>query len=193
MHDAGRSEEVLGLLRAARRGDSRAFEALVRSQIERVYSVLFRVVGSHEDAEDLAQEVFVRLFESLDRFREEGSFEGWLFRIALRIGLDHQRRRGRGLAFVELDTASIGAFAFERPESECSRRELLRQLRAAIDRLPPKLRIALVLRVLEGLEYSEIAAATGLRPGTVRTQVMKARRLLARWLAPFLEGGHDDE
>ena len=184
------------LLRGARAGDRRSFDGLVRLHIERVFSVLFRIVGSHEDAEDLAQEVFVRAYESLDRYRGQGSFEGWLTRIAVHLGLDFLRRRRRGPERShEVDLAAQRGRETGGPEGASSRSELVKQLRLAIDRLPQSLRVALVLRVLEGLDYEEVARATGVKTGTVRTQVMKARRQLSRWLAPWLsegEGGRDE-
>jgi RNA polymerase sigma-70 factor (ECF subfamily) len=178
------AREEASRLERARRGDRDAFDALVRMHCARVYALLFRVIGNHEDAEDLAQETFVRAFRSLAHYRGDAAFSTWLFRIALHLARDHHRRRGTGARVVGLDDVPAPAAA---PEVDATRRELARGLSLALDKLPHALRAALVLRLFEGLEYEEIARATGVRPGTARTQVMKARRLLLRLLAPFLE------
>ena len=176
------------LVQAAQAGDRGAFDGIVRARFAQVYGVLFRLVGNHEDAEDLAQECFVKAYESLRFYRGEGRFEAWLLRIALHLARDHYRRSGRSGAALALagegfDPEARGG----EPVHDLSHRELVGALGEAIDRLPEGLRAALVLRVLEGMEYEDVAEATGLRPGTVRTQVMKARRTLARVLAPWLE------
>ncbi len=169
----------------ARDGDRAAFDGLVRTYFPRVYSVLFRLLGNHEDAEDLAQECFVRAFAALRFYRGDGAFGGWLSRIAVHLARDHARagreRGARDIEAVELEGSE------RTPWQELSRRELAAELARSIGSLPEPLRVALVLRVLEGMDYVEVARITGLRPGTVRTQVMKARRLLARLLAPFFE------
>lgn len=184
---SGQALDERPLVARARRGDRTAFDALVRGHFAGVYGVLFRLVGNHEDAEDLAQESFVRAYRSLRFFRGEGSFEAWLTRIAVHLARDHQRRRGRspvvGLRVELVEPAAPRPG----PQGELTRRELVQRVGEAVASLPPNLRAALVLRVLEGRDYEEVARATGMRPGTVRTQVMKARRLLMRALKPWLE------
>jgi len=182
---ARRSLDESAEIARARAGDRAAFDVLVRAYLPRVYSVLFRLVGNHEDAEDLAQECFVRAFAALRFYRGEGPFGGWLSRIAVHLARDHARSgRERGARNIESVELEGGERA---PWQELSRRELAAELARSIGSLPEPLRVALVLRVLEGLDYVEVARITGLRPGTVRTQVMKARKLLARLLAPFFE------
>lgn len=178
------------LVELAQDGDRAAFDRLTRAHFGRVYGILFRLVGNHEDAEDMAQDCFVRAFKSLRFFRGEGSFAGWLTRIALHLARDHQRRKGRGARIIGLeDVLQEPAAPVRGPLREATSRELVAGLTRAIDRLPHNLRAALVLRVIEGMEYDEVAEATGMRPGTVRTQVMKARRLLVRSMRPWLEAG----
>jgi len=184
------------LVERAREGDRAAGDRLVRAFAAEVYGLLYRIVGNHEDAEDLTQETFVRALGSLALYRAEGPFGGWLGRIALHLGRDHQRRRGRGPARVSLQAVDA-----ERQAAPATDRdgptggefgELQRRLSEALQRLPVPLRAALALRVLQGREYDDVAATLGVRPATARTHVMKARRLLQRWLAPWLdtrEGG----
>jgi RNA polymerase sigma-70 factor (ECF subfamily) len=177
------------LVALARAGDRVAGDGLVRAFAGEVYGVLFRIVGNHEDAEDLTQEVFVRALSALELYRGDGPFGGWLLRIAVHVGRDHLRRRGRGPVLHGLEGLAAGDGRPE-PGATVEHEELAARLAAALERLPAPLRAALALRVLEGREYDDVAAALGVRPATARTQVMRARRLLERLLAPWLDASH---
>ncbi|MCA8978634.1 MAG: sigma-70 family RNA polymerase sigma factor [Planctomycetes bacterium] len=181
------------LIAEARAGDRAAYDALARRHFQRVHALLFRLVGNHEDAEDLTQECFVKAHRSLGWYRSECSFATWLYRIAVHLSRDHYRkrsRRGKVASLSELQEAQNGP-----PSPRCGPRELAVQhefegiLRDALDTLPHRLRAALVLRTLEGLEYDEIAEVLGIQPGTARVHVMKARRQLARLLSSWTDGG----
>ena len=176
-------------IRRAQEGDRGAFDALVTDSFGRIYSLLFRMVGNHEDAEDLAQECFVRAYRSLRFYRGDASFATWLYRIALHLARDHQRRGTRRSVVGKLSDEELEkvALPWRGPSEEVTRKELVDSLASAIQQLPHNLRAALVLRILEGLDYDEVARAMGVRPGTARTQVMKARRLLVRTMGPWLE------
>jgi RNA polymerase sigma-70 factor (ECF subfamily) len=176
------------LIARARTGDRQAYGELVELHFTRVYSLLYRTIGNHEDAEDLAQETFVRAWAALARFREESSFPTWIARIALHLATDHARARGLRRS-APLEEREPAAAADEGPEARSAEDELARSLARALGELPPRLRLALVLRVLEGREYAEVAELTGVRAATARTQVMQARALLARALARWLPGG----
>lgn len=184
---AAEATEESGLVERAQGGDRGAFDRIVRARFGQVYGILFRLVGNHEDAEDLAQECFVRAYQSLRFYRGEGSLGGWLARIAVHLAHDHARRGGRTGEVVGLPPALEPSGGELDPGQELSRKELANRLAQSVERLPRPLRVALMLRVLEGMEYEDVAQATGMRPGTVRTQVMKARRLLMRWMGPWLE------
>ena len=187
MGRAGDARAEGRLVERARRGDRAAFDSLVRLHFQEVYGLVHRLVGNHEDAEDLTQDCFVKAHASLRFFRREGSFAAWLARIAVHLARDHQRGRARRGPSVPLDLAPGEPAAQEPgPGAELTRRELTRVVGEAVSALPPNLRAALVLRVLEGRDYDEVAAATGMRPGTVRTQVMRARKRLMRALRPWL-------
>jgi RNA polymerase sigma-70 factor (ECF subfamily) len=184
---ASRSDEEAAWIDAARAGDRAAFDQLVRLHFARIYGLLFRMLGNHEDAEDLAQDCFVRAFGAIRFYRGESAFSTWLFRIALHLARDHGRRRQRAhLVGLEPLSAEPAGSAAREPSQELSRRETVAALSQAIKSLPHNLRAAVVLRLLEGMQYDEIARATGMRPGTVRTQVMKARRILLRVMAPWM-------
>jgi RNA polymerase sigma-70 factor (ECF subfamily) len=181
-----RGAELDPRVRRAQGGDARAYDALVREHYARVYATAFHLVGNHEDAEDLAQECFVRAHRSLSWYRGSGAFSGWLRRIVVHLVRDRFRSASRrplaahGAALEEL-VSDRG------PAADAGARELQLALREAIDGLPEHLRGALVLRTLEGLDYDASATATGVTPATARTQDMKARRAHERVLAPLLD------
>ena len=188
--------EERALVERARAGDGAAFDQLVRAHFARVHSLLYRMVGNYEDAEDLAQECFVRSHGALSLYRGEGSFSTWLYRIALHLSRDHHRAAGRragALGFDVQEAAETAAVARAArtgrgPADDAARRELCAELQAAIGRLPHRLRAAFVLRTFETLEYDAIARVLRITPGTARVHVMKARRLLLRRLEPWIGG-----
>jgi len=190
MHDA---LPEATLVERACAGDRAAFDALVRRHFGAIYRMLHRLIGNAEDAEDLAQECFVRAHGALSWYRSEAPFEAWLRRIALHLARDHFRSRARRGARQADELDLVADRPERRPETEAGRRELSSRLAAAIERLPERLRSALVLRALEGLEYEDIGRATGVTPATARTHVMQARKRLLRallpWLGPRSEGG----
>jgi RNA polymerase sigma-70 factor (ECF subfamily) len=174
------------LVRQARSGDRAAFDLLVRRHFTAVYRMLHRLVGNHEDAEDLAQECFVRAWGGLDGYDDRGDLGPWLRRIALHLARDHHRRRGRRPAASAEGLEALPGAATDEPQRELGRRELGARVRQGIEGLPERLRAAFVLRVLEGLEYDEVGRATGVTPATARTHVMQARKRLLQRLAPWL-------
>lgn len=186
MREAAQEE---ALISRARSGDREAFDQLVRAHFERVYAFLFRMIQNHEDAEDLAQDCFVRAWGALALYRGECAFSTWLARIALHLARDRQRAVSRRFAIPGLGEDEGSEPADPRaaqPNEEVERDELGRAVAHALDRLPARLREAIVLRSLEGRDYDEVAKVTGLRPATARTHVMQARRMLMRWLAPWI-------
>lgn len=170
-------------------GDRAAYDELVRAHYRRVYTIAFRLLGNPEDAEDLAQESFARGHRALAFYRFEGSFAGWLTKILVHLCQDRFRRDGRRLERAALEplAGELACPPARDPVSQLKGRELVRAVADHVRALPGPLRIALVLRTLEGLEYEEISAATGVTPATARTRVMKARKLLQRSLAPYFE------
>jgi RNA polymerase sigma-70 factor (ECF subfamily) len=174
------------LLVRLRRGDSRAFEDLVRTYQHRVFGVGLRMLGSRAEAEEIAQETFLRAHRALADFRGEARLGTWLYGIAARLCLNrlasserrHPRADDDALDRVPANVADA-ATALERTELEAA-------LHQAIAELPDERRIVVVLRDVEGLAYEEIAEALGLELGTVRSRLHRARTELKAKLERFL-------
>src|SRR4051812_43786398 len=170
------------LIARAAGGDATAFQALVEQHRSMVYRVAYQFAGNHYDAEDITQDVFIKVYRSLPRFRQDAQFTSWMYRIAMNACIDHRRRQptaaivpiaGAGGPDAEpwmIDTVE------ERPGPEtCAYAgELGSVLEAAIGRLPHGQRIVFVMRHHEGLKLVEIAAALGLAEGTVKRQLHAA-------------------
>jgi RNA polymerase sigma-70 factor, ECF subfamily len=173
-----------GLLARLRAGDPRAFEELVITYQHRVFGVALRMLGSRAEAEEIAQEVFLRAHRSLGDFRGEARLGTWLYGIASRLCLNRlaspDRRVARGdAALTDVPAATPDAAA------EVERAELDAALRVAIGELPDERRLVLVLRDIEGLSYEQIAVALTLDPGTVRSRLHRARMQLKEKLERF--------
>ena len=174
----------------ARTGDTRAFEVLVIRYQTRLVNYAAALIGDSGAAEDVAQEAFVRAWRGLGRFRGESSFRTWLYRIATNVARTHRERRGRQSEIVgrSLDDETGAPAAGEVPSAEAGVEASL-ATREAIDRalaeLPEELRLAVVLRDVEGLDYKEIAGVTGAPIGTVESRIFRARRRLRTLLRPL--------
>lgn len=170
------------LVTRARAGDALAFERIMLATEQRVVSIAWRMLGNRDDARDAAQEVYLRVFKYLARFRAGEDFRGWLYRITINVCHDFARKkRLAGLTqFEGIDLGQEGA-AFEAagrdgdPENLALHAQQLALLRRALQSLPMKERAALVLRDLEGFTTEEVARVLGSRPVTVRSQVSSAR------------------
>jgi RNA polymerase sigma-70 factor (ECF subfamily) len=151
-----------------------SWEQVVRDHSARVYRLAYRLSGNAQDAEDLTQETFVRVFRSLADF-SPGTFEGWLHRITTNLFLDLVRRRQR-IRFDALpeDTERLAGSAAS-PEQVYADTHLDPQIQAALAALPPEFRVAVVLCDIEGLSYEEIAATLGIKLGTVRSRIHRGR------------------
>jgi RNA polymerase sigma factor (sigma-70 family) len=159
-----------------------SWEQVVRDHSARVYRLAYRLSGNAQDAEDLTQETFVRVFRSLAEF-SPGTFEGWLHRITTNLFLDMVRRRQR-IRFDALpdDTERLPGRA-PSPEQVYADTHLDPQIQAALDALSPEFRVAVVLCDIEGLTYEEIAATLGIKLGTVRSRIHRGRVQLRQALA----------
>jgi RNA polymerase sigma factor (sigma-70 family) len=160
-----------------------SWEEIVRTHSARVYRLAYRLTGNQHDAEDLTQEVFVRVFRSLSSYTP-GTFEGWLHRITTNLFLDGARRRQR-IRFEGLgeDVAQRMPGMELSPAQAWDERHLDGDIQAALQALPPDYRAAVVLCDIEGFSYEEIAATMGVKLGTVRSRIHRGRAQLRAALA----------
>ena len=172
-----------------------SWDDVVREHSARVYRLAYRLTGNQHDAEDLTQDVFIRVFRSLSTYTP-GTFEGWLHRITTNLFLDMVRRRQR----IRFD--ALGDDAAERlsgrepaPDRLLADQQLDSDVQTALDSLPPDFRAAVVLCDIEGLSYEEIAATLGVKLGTVRSRIHRGRAQLRAALehrAPRSTAAPDD-
>ncbi len=171
------------LISAAQEGDGAAFDQLVLSHQGRVYNAAYRILGDHASAEDATQETFVSAYRAIRRFRG-GSFQGWLLRIATNACYDQIRRSARRPSTslealqAEVEEQPLAIAESDDPEAAAETRELGTVLENAILSLPAEQRITLVLVDIQGLDYREAAEATGVRVGTVKSRLSRARYAL---------------
>jgi RNA polymerase sigma-70 factor (ECF subfamily) len=169
------------------RGEDAAWENLVRAHTRRVYAVCYRFTGSDHEAQDLTQDVFLRVFKTLGSFRSgEGSFSVWLMRLARNLLIDHYRRakqeRATDSIEEQLPVLEEKAAITSRADGLLAGREASEILQAGLEKLSPELRETLILRDLEELEYREIAEVLGVPEGTVKSRLNRGRAELARIL-----------
>ncbi len=179
------SDELTGTAVFDATGDKTAmpsWDELVRQHADRVYRLAYRLSGNPQDAEDLTQETFIRVFRSVQNY-QPGTFEGWLHRITTNLFLDMVRRRTRiRMEALPEDYDRVPA-EDPNPEQIYHDSRLGPDLQAALDSLPPEFRAAVVLCDIEGLSYEEIGATLGVKLGTVRSRIHRGRQALREHLA----------
>ena len=177
------------LVSRAKAGDQDAFERLVEEHQNKVYSLALRMVGNEEDARDMAQEAFIRAFNSLGSFRGESKFSVWLYRLTSNICIDFLRGRAKrrtvSLSWEDEDgdegELEIPDERFS-PEAGLERSELREAVRRGLEQLTPEYREILLLREINGLSYDEIGRALNLEEGTVKSRIFRARKKLCEIL-----------
>jgi RNA polymerase sigma-70 factor, ECF subfamily len=169
-------------------GDEAAWEELVRQYTRQVYGLCFRFTNSTQEAQDLTQDVFLRVFKTIKTFRSaEGSFHTWLARVTRNLLIDHYRRtrQERVTDSIEEQLPMLeesGGTAAARPDQVLAGREASEILQATLQRLSPDLREAVILRDLQEMEYREIAEVLDIPEGTVKSRINRGRAELARLL-----------
>lgn len=181
------------LVEKAQQGDRSAFGELVKRHQKKVYATTLQMTGNHGEADDLAQETFLRAFQAVDRFDGRSEFSTWLYRIAINLTINHLKRRAKTRPADESDPRVAGALAASAqkgdPASEVELRRFYARLAAALDELPDNLRATVVLVSLQGLPHRVAAEVLGCSEGTVSWRVHQARKLLREALGEELESG----
>lgn len=168
-------------------GENSAWEDLIRTHTRKLFNLCYRFTGRAHEAEDLTQEVFIKIFQTLRTYDAgQGTFSTWLNRIARNHLVDHYRRTKRDRATSSLDDEASHVADISSPErapvDHVESRERREQLQMALDRLSPDLREAVILRDLQDLDYLEIAQVLGVPEGTVKSRINRGRVELARLL-----------
>ena len=189
------AQEALGrLVRQCMAGDQQAWQQLVVSQHRRIYAICYRFTGSPADAEDLTQDVFLKLYRNLASFdTQKGSFQTWITTLARNLLVDHFRRTRLDRATDSLDVSLSGEddgatlgdrLADPRPsqETHAAGLELKVRIQQVLAQLSPELREAVILRDLEDMDYKEIAQVLRIPEGTVKSRISRGRGELARLL-----------
>lgn len=166
------------LVEACRRGDAAAFESLVRQTQRAVYSMVYRIVGNHDDAADVAQEVYLKTWRNLPGYRGEAAFTTWLYRVASNAAISHLRRRGRLAEPYEAERLPMPIV-----DDKSQERVDADEVERALDRLPASYRAVLVLKEMYDYSIEEVAKQMGITPGAVKVRLFRARNRLARELA----------
>ena len=171
-------------------GDQAAWNEIVRLYWRRVFNIAYKFVGRHDQAEDLTQDVFLRLFKSLDTFDRRANFQTWLISVSRNLCIDHYRsvRKERETINRDVDPADLSPAAPTRsPQAALELQDRVRLLRLALDTLAPTLRTAVMLRDIRELSYQEIADRLGLPEGTVKSRINRGRTELARQIQKLRE------
>lgn len=183
------------LIEASRRGDREAFRGLVERYFRRVLAVATGMLRNREDAQDVAQEIFLKAHRNLESFKGTAAFYTWLYRITVNVCVDFQRREGRSVPTVDVSGASEGEVrgpevADERPDADPFERMRSREIGtgvlAALDELTPEHRAVILLREVEGLSYEEISHVMQCAKGTVMSRLHYARKRLQVRLRSYL-------
>ena len=174
VHDGTSDLDCVAL---SQQGDRKAFSTLVHRYQDRVYRFILRMVGSRDEALELAQEAFIKAWQALPGWEPEAQFRTWLFRIASNAATDSLRRR-KVVEFVPLEEDYDAPGGGVDPEAHLQAKQRLLVLEAALNRLPHEQRQIVLLREVENMSYGEIGAALGITEGTVKSRLARARAAL---------------
>ena len=187
-------DEDLDLVERFQSGDISAYDLLVAKYQGRVYEIVYSHIRNVEDAYDLSQEVFIKVFKGLNRFRKKSSFYTWLYSISINVCIDHSRKN-KGHLMVPIEEWAQSSDSFDSlntdsdnsPSGAVELKELKHQLAWAIEQLPPKQKAVFIMKRQQGLSLDEIAEILGRSVGTVKAHLFHATSKLAGLLKPYLE------
>jgi RNA polymerase sigma-70 factor (ECF subfamily) len=173
------------LIERCLRGDQVAWDRIVRQHWRKVFNLAYKFVGRHDEAEDLTQDIFLKIFRALHTFDRRANFQTWLISISRNLCIDHYRsvRKERETMAREVDAANLSPVSRERsPQGELEQIDLRQLIQQGLAELPPALKEAVELRDLRELSYQEIATQLRLPEGTVKSRINRGRLELARQL-----------
>ncbi|MBS1819002.1 MAG: sigma-70 family RNA polymerase sigma factor [Acidobacteria bacterium] len=176
-------DDIEALIQRCLRGDQAAWERIVRLHWRRVFNVAYKFVGKHDEAEDLTQDIFLKVFKSLETFDRRANFQTWLISVSRNLCIDHYRsvRKERQTVDREVDTNDLAPPTAEPgPMAALEQRDRVTLLRDALASLPDTLRTAVVMRDIQELSYQDIAERLQLPEGTVKSRINRGRTELAR-------------
>ena len=169
------------VIKACQRGDRDAFRMLFEAYKDRVFSIAVYSLGDRAVADDVTQQIFLKLFTAITQFRGDSEFTTWLYRMVVNACHDERRRTKRLTAWA--DSAGQSAYARKPQESQYARQEIAGVVQAAIRQLKPNFRMPILLKYIEGLSYDEIAEVMGCSKGTVASRLNRGHTELAKRLA----------
>ena len=181
------------LIRAFQGGDKAAFDELVLKHQHKLFNLCYRFLGDYQEANDVAQEIFIKVYRSLKKFRFESSFSTWLYRIAVNTSKNKfksvEYRQKKKMVSLDNPVSHYNSSPTNKmqdeahsPVRELEKKERMRVIQEAINALPPEQKVVVTLRDIEGLSYEEIVEITGFNPGTVKSRLARARMDLRKKL-----------
>lgn len=194
--NAEEASEVAHLVRRAQAGDLAAYDQLVTRFQERIYGLCYHMTSNHEDANDLAQDAFVKAWQALKNFKGDSSFYTWIYRIAVNGCLNHLKLRRNRTPHMSLDDLDLQpesdpdllALVSEKtPRREAGLGELQRRLNEALLKLSEEHRTVVTLHDIQGLPHEQISKILGVNPGTVRSRLFYAHQQLQGWLGEWMK------
>ena len=177
------ADAIEALIQRCLQGDQIAWEHIVRQHWRKVFNVAYKFVGKHDEAEDLTQDIFLKIFKSLDTFDRRANFQTWLISVSRNLCIDHYRsvRKERETIDRDVDADELSPLSHEAsPMAALEQRDRVALLRQALAALPETLRTAVLMRDIQELSYQEIADALRLPEGTVKSRINRGRTELAR-------------
>lgn len=192
--DMSDKEIDLELVRQAQKGDIKAFELLVQRYQQKVGGVISGLIKDYHEIQDITQDVFIKVYKALPKFRGDSAFYTWIYRIAINTAKNHLVARGRRIQNSDIEPSEVESYAggyekqnFDTPDAEYERQEIEKVLHDSIAGLPVDLKQAIILREVDGLSYEEIAEKMDCPIGTVRSRIFRARDAVDNAIKPLLQ------
>lgn len=194
--DKNMSEKAidLELVKLAQKGDIKAFELLVQRYQQKVGGVVSKLIKDYHEIQDITQEVFIKVYRALPKFRGDSAFYTWIYRIAINTAKNHLVAKGRRIQNSDIEPVDAESYSggyeqqnFDTPDAEFERQEVEKVVHDSINELPDDLKKAIILREVEGLSYEEIAEKMDCPIGTVRSRIFRARDAIDSALKPLLQ------